>query len=322
MRPAHTLLGRAPGTLVGRSVMEAFLDAACRVDGADRPEPGHGTHRAPPGRCRRADADGPGPARAPAAACGSSSTTSSELRRLQRIRTEFIDNLSHELRTPLTTVSLLAETLSREADAIDVGLPPKMRDRIGKIEVETGHLVQMVNELLDLSRIESGGTLDARRRAGHGPPGGAVGGAAPAVRGSPGRHPRGRRAGWPAAGPRRRRPAGPGRRQPRPQRREVQPRWRGRSSCGCATRARRSSRRSRITGSASRATPRTASSSGSTRSIARGCGPRRAAARASASRSPGTSSSSTAGGSGSNPRKGPARRSRSPCRSPLRRRRR
>ena len=34
-----------------------------------------------------------------------------------------------------------------------------MRDRIAKIEVETGHLVQMVNELLDLSRIEGGGTV-------------------------------------------------------------------------------------------------------------------------------------------------------------------
>jgi two-component system phosphate regulon sensor histidine kinase PhoR len=34
-----------------------------------------------------------------------------------------------------------------------------MRDRITKIEVETGHLVQMVNELLDLARIESGGPL-------------------------------------------------------------------------------------------------------------------------------------------------------------------
>jgi two-component system phosphate regulon sensor histidine kinase PhoR len=34
-----------------------------------------------------------------------------------------------------------------------------MRDRIGKIEVETGHLVQMVNELLELSRIEGGGSL-------------------------------------------------------------------------------------------------------------------------------------------------------------------
>ena len=79
----------------------------------------------------------------------------SELRRLQHIRTAFIDNLSHELRTPLSTVSLLAETLAREAEMNDI--PPRMRDRIGKIEVETGHLVQMVNELLDLSQIESGG---------------------------------------------------------------------------------------------------------------------------------------------------------------------
>ncbi|MGH2476760.1 MAG: sensor histidine kinase, partial [Candidatus Limnocylindrales bacterium] len=84
----------------------------------------------------------------------------SELRRLQRIRTEFIDNLSHELRTPLTTVSLLAETLQRDAVAVGDALPARMRDRIGKIEVETGHLVQMVSELLDLSRIESGETLD------------------------------------------------------------------------------------------------------------------------------------------------------------------
>ena len=83
----------------------------------------------------------------------------SELRRLQRIRTEFIDNLSHELRTPLTTVSLLAETLVREADQAGEALPPRMRDRIAKIEVETDHLVQMVNELLDLSRIESGGPM-------------------------------------------------------------------------------------------------------------------------------------------------------------------
>ena len=85
----------------------------------------------------------------------------SELRRLQQIRTEFIDNLSHELRTPLTTVSLLAETLTREAEAAGDAVPPRMRDRIDKIEVETGHLVQMVNELLDLSRIESGGALGA-----------------------------------------------------------------------------------------------------------------------------------------------------------------
>jgi two-component system phosphate regulon sensor histidine kinase PhoR len=86
----------------------------------------------------------------------------SELRRLQQIRTAFIDNLSHELRTPLSTVSLLAETLARDADnaaAEGSALPAKMRDRIAKIEIETGHLVQMVNELLDLAKIESGGPL-------------------------------------------------------------------------------------------------------------------------------------------------------------------
>jgi two-component system phosphate regulon sensor histidine kinase PhoR len=78
-----------------------------------------------------------------------------ELRRLQQIRAEFVDNVSHELRTPLSTISLLAESLGREA-AADDRVSTRMRDRIGKIEVETGHLAQMVNELLDLSRIESG----------------------------------------------------------------------------------------------------------------------------------------------------------------------
>jgi two-component system phosphate regulon sensor histidine kinase PhoR len=78
----------------------------------------------------------------------------SELRRLQRIRAEFVDNLSHELRTPLTSVRLLTETLARDLERSD--LPPRIREGIQKIDVETGHLVQMVNELLDLSKIEQG----------------------------------------------------------------------------------------------------------------------------------------------------------------------
>ena len=80
-----------------------------------------------------------------------------ELRRLQQIRTEFIDNLGHELRTPLSTVTLLAETLAREGEA--AAIPEKMRERIARIEVETGHLAQMVNEMLDLARIEGGSQL-------------------------------------------------------------------------------------------------------------------------------------------------------------------
>jgi two-component system phosphate regulon sensor histidine kinase PhoR len=155
---AHALLGRAPGTLIGRSLIEAFLDT--QVEAIAQAALGGGTAT---GEVRVADADGPRlmlrVRRAPSGSLWFVMEDVSELRRLQQIRAEFIDNLSHELRTPLTTVSLLAETLTREAEAAGDALPPKMRDRIGKIEVETGHLVQMVSELLDLSRIESGGGL-------------------------------------------------------------------------------------------------------------------------------------------------------------------
>jgi two-component system, OmpR family, phosphate regulon sensor histidine kinase PhoR len=155
---AHRLLDRASGTLAGRSVMEAFLDPSVEALVRSALEDG-----ASSGEIHPAGPDGTSIAiRARRIAGGGAwliLEDVSELRRLQRIRAEFIDNLSHELRTPLTTVSLLAETLEREAEGVGDAIPTKMRDRIAKIEVETGHLVQMVNELLDLSRIESGGTL-------------------------------------------------------------------------------------------------------------------------------------------------------------------
>jgi two-component system phosphate regulon sensor histidine kinase PhoR len=155
---AHVLLARAPGSLVGRTLMEAFLDVDVETLVRDIGESGTAV-----GELRPAGPDGPALVvrvrREAADGTWLVLEDVSELRRLQRIRTEFIDNLSHELRTPLTTVGLLAETLSREADVAGDAIPPKMRERIAKIEVETGHIVQMVNELLDLSRIEGGGTL-------------------------------------------------------------------------------------------------------------------------------------------------------------------
>jgi two-component system, OmpR family, phosphate regulon sensor histidine kinase PhoR len=150
---AHVLLGVAPGRLVGRTVMEAFLDA--RVEALIDGVPAGGSMT---GEARIGDGD----ARLllirafrtaePGVMVVLEDVT--ELRRLEQIRSEFIDNLSHELRTPLSTVLLLAETLARDADGADV--PPRMKERIAKVEVETGHLVQMVNELLDLARIEGG----------------------------------------------------------------------------------------------------------------------------------------------------------------------
>jgi two-component system phosphate regulon sensor histidine kinase PhoR len=76
----------------------------------------------------------------------------SELRRLERVRRDFIANISHELRTPLASVSLLAETLE---DTIDTD-PEQAQIFVERIETEVGHLNELVAELLELSRIESG----------------------------------------------------------------------------------------------------------------------------------------------------------------------
>ncbi len=156
---AYALLDVRPGRLIGRTVMEAFLDPRAEgiLDGV--PIGGSATGEVRVGdreprvllvRVHRPDAAG----------LLVVIEDASELRRLQQMRSEFIDNLSHELRTPLSNVSLLAETLARDAESSDV--PARMRDRITKIEVETGHLVQMVNEMLDLARIEGGSQLELR----------------------------------------------------------------------------------------------------------------------------------------------------------------
>ncbi|HEY1352244.1 MAG TPA: ATP-binding protein [Ktedonobacteraceae bacterium] len=76
----------------------------------------------------------------------------SELRRLERVRRDFIANISHELRTPLASVSLLAETLE---DTIDTD-PEQAQIFVERIETEVGHLNELVAELLELARIESG----------------------------------------------------------------------------------------------------------------------------------------------------------------------
>ena len=152
---AHALVDRPPGTLLGLDLLEVFLDP--QIERMARTAQAQGFAS---GEVRLRGADGPALVvrvrRSSSGGAWLALADVSELRRLQQIRAEFIDNLSHELRTPLTTVGLLAETLSRDAVAAGDAIPPKMRDRIAKIEVETGHLVQMVSEIMDLSRIESG----------------------------------------------------------------------------------------------------------------------------------------------------------------------
>jgi two-component system phosphate regulon sensor histidine kinase PhoR len=75
-----------------------------------------------------------------------------QLRRLETIRRDFISNVSHELRTPLASLKALAETLQEGA----LEDPPAARRFILRMETEIDNLIQLVNELLELSRIESG----------------------------------------------------------------------------------------------------------------------------------------------------------------------
>ena len=74
------------------------------------------------------------------------------IRRLETIRRDFISNISHELRTPLASLRAIAETL--QDGAIDD--PPVAQRFVRHIASEVNAMSQLINELLELSRIESG----------------------------------------------------------------------------------------------------------------------------------------------------------------------
>ena len=76
----------------------------------------------------------------------------SQLYNLQTMRQEFVANISHELRTPLAGIKAMVETLQ------DGALDDKAiaSDFLGRVNDEVDKLTQMVNELMELSRIESG----------------------------------------------------------------------------------------------------------------------------------------------------------------------
>jgi signal transduction histidine kinase len=75
-----------------------------------------------------------------------------ELRRMERVRSDFVANASHELKTPLTSIRGYAEALSEDD-------PPEAirRQFLSSILQNTLRLQKLVDDLLDLSRLESGG---------------------------------------------------------------------------------------------------------------------------------------------------------------------
>ena len=87
------------------------------------------------------------------------------LRHLEQMRQEFVSNVSHELRTPLTSIKGFVETLLNgnleDKELLERFLPI--------INAETDRMIALINDLLDLSRIESGkqplnkGAVDMQR---------------------------------------------------------------------------------------------------------------------------------------------------------------
>ncbi len=84
--------------------------------------------------------------------CSSINHMADELSSAEAMKNEFISSVSHELRTPLTAIKGWAETLM-----VDGGEnPDTMKKGVGVIVNETERLQQMVEELLDFSRMQNG----------------------------------------------------------------------------------------------------------------------------------------------------------------------
>jgi two-component system phosphate regulon sensor histidine kinase PhoR len=74
-----------------------------------------------------------------------------EIRRLENVRREFVANVSHELRTPLTSIKGFIETLLEGAFQD----PDRSRTFLKMMEEDAGRLTRLIDELLELSKIES-----------------------------------------------------------------------------------------------------------------------------------------------------------------------
>jgi signal transduction histidine kinase/CHASE3 domain sensor protein len=84
-----------------------------------------------------------------------------EVERTNRMKTEFLARMSHELRTPLNAIVGYSDLLGEEASG---PLPPTYKRFVANIQEGARHLLHMVNDVLDLAKIEAG-RIDLNREA-------------------------------------------------------------------------------------------------------------------------------------------------------------
>jgi two-component system, OmpR family, phosphate regulon sensor histidine kinase PhoR len=78
------------------------------------------------------------------------------LKELDRVRSEIIHTVSHDLRSPLTSVIGYTELVERSGTLND-----QQRDFLSRIQDSIQHITSLINDLLDLGKVEAG--IDARR---------------------------------------------------------------------------------------------------------------------------------------------------------------
>ena len=79
--------------------------------------------------------------------------TYDQLKQLDTLKSQFLDNVSHELRTPLTHIKGFVDNL---LDGVGGGLSGKQASYLLRVKDNCDRLIRLINDLLDLSQIESG----------------------------------------------------------------------------------------------------------------------------------------------------------------------